>query len=244
MDDIINVDDKSTPPATDTPKNDEFLSALVGEGKKYASIEELAKAYVNIDEFAETLKAENRELKEKVTKVATVEELMQKLSTKSDNGLQDDPPAKTHSIEGVKPEDIEKLIKDTVTGLETSKLRTANLAKANAMLNETFGDKAKEVFKEVANTPELQRVYKELAEIDPDKFIRQFVEVPKNTSAPASQGGSAPMTNGQGNRSAQEGTKEFYDNVRRTNKALYYSQEFQIKMDKAVRSNPDLYYGR
>lgn len=237
---VFKVDDQSTV-QQDT---DEVVAALVGEGKKYKTITDLAKAYMNIDEFVETLKAENHELKEKVTKASTIDEVMERLSSQSKAGVSD-PSTVTQSTGGVSADEIQKLVEKTVTGLETSKTRTENLKKANALLAEAFGDKAGEVFKDVASTPELENVYRELAQVAPEKFIQHFLNVPKNTGVqPDTSGSVSATTTGTSVRVSQPGTKEYYDNVRKTNKALYYSQEFQVGMDKAVRSNPDLYYGK
>ena len=41
------------------------LAILVGEGRKYRSVEDLASAYMNIDSFAEKLKDENSTLHER-----------------------------------------------------------------------------------------------------------------------------------------------------------------------------------
>lgn len=234
---MFKVDDQSNNEVTPT-----VVDQLVGEGKKYQSVDELAKAYMNADEFLETLKAENRELKEKATKVATIDEVMERINSQSKPAdVVADQPAQS---QGLTKEELQALVEATVTGMETSKTRTENLKKANTLLKEAFGEKAEEAFKEVAKTPELEKVYQQLAEVDPQEFIKRFVAVPKNTAAQPDTGGTAVLHTPGGNRIQVEGTKEFYDNIRRTNASLYYSQDFQLQMDKAVRSNPDKYYGR
>lgn len=238
---MFNVDDQSTTGGTDVTN---MADQLVGEGKKYKSVDDLAKAYMSIDEFVETLKAENHELKEKVTKASTIDEVIERINKAPVTGMSKDPSAST--AQGlVSAEEITKLVEKTITGLETSKSRTENLKKANMLLKEAYGDKAEEVFKEVAKTPELESVYRQLAQVDPDEFIKRFVSVPKNTSAAPDTGGQAGVLHIPGsNRATIEGTKDYYDNIRKTDKARYYSQDFQIKMDRAVRNNPSLYYGK
>lgn len=235
---MFEVDDQSTTEVTPT-----VVDQLVGEGKKYKTVDELAKAYMNADEFMETLKSENRTLKEQVTKVATLEEVMERLNQqgKPASTPTEDPP---QTQKPLSTEELQALVESTVTGMETSKTRTENLKRANKLLKEAFGDKAEEVFKEVAKSPELEGVYRQLAQVDPDEFIKRFTAVPKNTGAQPDNGGTAILHQAGGNRVQIEGTKEYYDNVRRTDKALYYSQDFQIKMDRAVRSNPDRYFGK
>mgnify|MGYP000205087855 CR=1 FL=1 len=64
----------TTTPATQTTSD--IVSALVGEGKKYKTLDDLAKGYINADGFIEQLKAENRELKEKATAAKTVDDVI------------------------------------------------------------------------------------------------------------------------------------------------------------------------
>jgi len=37
--------------------------------------------------------------------------------------------------------------------------------------------------------------------------------------------------------------KEFYNKVRKSDPTTYYSNEFQLKMQKAAQANPKLYFG-
>jgi hypothetical protein len=230
----------TTPPATQTS---DIVSALVGEGKKYKTFDDLAKGYINADGFIEQLKAENRDLKEKVTAAKTVDDVLQRLNQQQTTQESDPSPAPT---KGVDVSELSKLVEATVTGLETQKQRRSNMLKADAKMKEVFGEKAGEKFAEFASTPELQKVYTELASVDPDKFISLFVgDVPKNTGV--GSGGTVNTTvnyssaNPSG-RVQQFGTKEYFDNIRRTNPKSYYSTDFQLKMDTAVRTNPNLYY--
>lgn len=48
------------------PVVEDHLSQLVGEGKKYATVEELAKGTIHANQFIDTLKAEKTELEEKL----------------------------------------------------------------------------------------------------------------------------------------------------------------------------------
>lgn len=221
----------------------DIVSALVGEGKKYKTLDDLAKGYINADGFIEQLKAENRELKEKATAAKTVDDVLQRLNQQQTTQEGDPSPAPT---KGVDVAELSKLVEATVTGLETQKQRRSNMLKADAKMKEVFGEKAGEKFAEVAATPELQKIYTELASVDPDKFISLFVgDVPKNTGVGA--GGTVNTTvnyssaNPAG-RLQQFGTKEYFDNIRRTDPKTYYSTDFQLKMDTAVRTNPNLYY--
>lgn len=221
----------------------EIVSALVGEGKKYKTLDDLAKGYINADGFIEQLKAENRELKEKAVAAKTVDDVLQRLNQQQTTQDSDPTPA---PAKGIDVSELSKLVEATVTGLETQKQRQSNMLKADAKMKELFGEKAGAKFAEFASTPELQKVYTELASVDPDKFISLFSgDVPKNTGV----GGSGTVNTAANYAAAnpsgrlqQFGTKEYFDNVRRTDPKTYYSTDFQLKMDTAVRTNPNLYY--
>lgn len=226
--------DTSTAPQTQS----EIVGLLVGEGKKYKSVEDLAKAYMSADDFIQTLKAENNELRSSATAGKTIEDVLQRLEQQA-APKQGDTPVDVGAIQ--------KLVEQTVTGMETHKVKTANMLKADAMLKEVFGEKATEKYAEATPTPELKRVYMELAAVDPAKFVALFGVTPppsQTVATPSSIRTEATQFVVGGTRATTEGTKEFYDKVRKENPAEYYSQEFQLAMDRAVRTNPSLFYGK
>ena len=64
------------------------IEELVGEGKKYRSVEDLAKAYKNADQFIETLKTEKRTLEEQyhdaIAKNRSIEEIIEALNKQNE----------------------------------------------------------------------------------------------------------------------------------------------------------------
>lgn len=238
---VMDSDVSSVSTETSVQKtSSEIVSILVGEGKKYKSVDDLAKAYLSADDFIEKLKAENAELRTKSTSSKTIEDVLEQL-----NRQQSQPVDQQGSLS---ISDLSKIVEQTVTGLETKKQRESNLLTADKRMKEVFGEQANQKFAEVAKTPELKKIYTELAAVDPEKFVSLFVspDVPKNV---VDTGGSVNTTvrysdTNNSSRAAQVGTKEYFDNIRRTKPALYYSQDFQLNMDRTVRSNPDLYYGK
>ena len=246
----IFTDDKSAATSTDTATGQEeqtsssiqtqsdMVAALVGEGKKYKTVDDLAKAYISADEFIEKLKLENHELREKTTAAKTIDDVLERLNQRQNIENADQQPSVT---------DLTKLVEQAVTGLETKKQRESNLLKADKLMKEMYGEKAGDKFAELASTPELKTAYMQLASVDPDKFVSLFSGgKPPSTGVETSSGVNTTIsyTSTNGVRVNQEGTKEYFDNIRRTNPTMYYSQDFQLKMDKTVRSNPDVYYGK
>lgn len=219
-------------------------SVLVGEGRKYKDFSELEKAYMHLDDFAETLKAENNTLRASKKEAATVDEVLERLkavqSTSQDRQLGD------RDEQPLSVGDVAKIVKQTVTGLKTEEQKAANLQKADALMKAAFGEKAAEIYSSKANSPELHKVYMELASVNPDQFAELFgaTKTPQSTSQAdrSTVNTSAGYTPHQ-DRSGTPGTQEYYAKMRRERPDVYYSHATQLEMDAAVRSNRDNFYG-
>ena len=232
----------SAQPATpQTTEQQSLLTALVGEGQKYKTPEELAKAYANADQFIEQLKEENRKLREQANAAKTIDEVLERINA-TKQAPQEEPPA----VSGLKPEDVQKLVASTLEQRDVESRRTANLIAADKALKEKFGEKAQEVFNSFAATPELKQSFMEIAAVDPGKFAAIFgaVTAPQGASTGVDNSSvSTPVMPNSGNRASVEGTKEWASKVRKENPSLYWSQEFQVKMQNMVTKNPQLYFG-
>lgn len=230
MSEIFNADPANQPPADQQAPSP--FTALVGESGKYKTPDELAKAYIHADTFIEQLKAENAELRNKTQEAKTLDEVLERLQQKQQEPQGNDAPV-------MSTEQIAAIVQQQITGLETAKTRQGNLSRADAAMKEKFGDKALEVFNAKAKTPELKKIYKELAEVDPDQFVALFGAVPNM----APQGSmDTPSVNSGGTASAprvKEWSKEWVAKVRKDNPALYKSHQFQVDLMK----NADKYFG-
>lgn len=224
-----------------TTTEGQLFTALVGETQKYKTPEDLAKAYTNADQFIETLKEENRKLREQAAAAKTIDEVLERMSKQSVAPEKDNPP-----VQGFKPEDVQQLVEKTLQGREVAKTRTDNLHKADALMKEKFGEKAGEIFKQRANSPEKAKTLMELAAIDPIEFVTLFTGT-TNVQANSMDSGSVNTTSvpsSGGDRSVIEGTKEWAAKIRKENPSQYWSQEFQYKLQQTVSKNPALYFGQ
>lgn len=247
------------PPSNQTPdpktSNDtgdtsaQTLALLVGEGRKYKTVEALVKAHVHLDEFAETLKGENAKLREDVAKAKTFDEVLERLKAEPSTDAHDRGDKKAAANGGgLSAQDVAKIVSDTLTGMETQRTRQSNLAKADAAMKQLFGDKATEVFQKEAGTPEMKQALIDLASVSPEKFVAIFApakgqsggQVDSKTSVNT---GALENFNASG-RVADSGCKEFYDEMRRKNPQSYYSSTIQLQMNKAATANPDKFFNR
>ena len=256
---IFNADQATTQTATSQTDTgsvsatnaevSETVSLLVGDGRKYKTIEDLAKAYVNADGFIEQLKNENQELRSKTVEAKTIDEVLERLQANQSNAAAPTSVAQGSATSGLSAEDVAKIVQQTVTGLETAKAKEGNIKKADAKMKEVFGDKAVEVYKTVAKTPELHQAYMKLAEVDPDQFVAMFTKGQASTSqgsqvdSGSSVNTTTTYTSGNNVRENTPGTKEYFSKVRREDPKRYFSQQFQLELNRAV-NDPKKYFGQ
>jgi hypothetical protein len=225
------------PPAT---TDGSLFTALVGETQKYKTPDDLAKAYNNADQFIETLKEENRKLREQATSAKTIDEVLERMSKQSGAPEADNPP-----VQGLTPDVVQQLVEKTLEGRKQQDTKNGNLLKADSLMKEKFGEKAEQMFKSKASTPDKARILMELAANDPVEFVSLFggTQYPSNSFDTGSVNTTSVTSNG-GDRSRVEGTKEWAAKVRKDEPNTYWSQEFQYKLQQTVSKNPALYFGQ
>jgi len=233
-------DDQSKSAPAPATTDASLFQALVGETQKYKTPDDLAKAYTNADQFIETLKEENRKLREQVTQAKTIDEVLERMSKQGSTTEDDNPPAP-----GITPDFVQQLVEKTLEGRKQQDTRTGNLLKADQMMKEKFGEKAAEVFKQRASSPEKAQVLMQLAATDPAEFVNLFTgstNVQANNFDTGSMNTTSVASN-SGNRANTEWTKEWTTKVRKEDPTRYWSQEFQYKLQQTVSKNPSLYFG-
>lgn len=236
---IFGNEDNTATPTTATPVV-ELFNSLVGENQKYKTPEDLAKAYNNADQFIETLKEDNRKLREQVTQAKTIDEVLERMSKQNVAPVDDNP-----SVQGFSSEDVQQLVEKTLLGREVAKTKTDNLLLADKLMKDKFGEKAEEMFKQRAANPEKARILMELAATDPAEFVSLFNGViPPANNMDSGSVNTTSVASSSGNRAAIEGTKEWAAKVRKENPNQYWSQEFQHKLQQTVTKNPALYFGQ
>lgn len=234
--------ENDNPPANQPPATTDgsLFTALVGETQKYKTPDDLAKAYNNADQFIETLKEENRKLREQAASAKTIDEVLERMSKQSGAPEADNPP-----VQGLTPDVVQQLVEKTLEGRKQQESKNGNLLKADALMKEKFGEKAEQVFKQKASTPEKAKILMELAATDPTEFVSLFngVQLPANNFDTGSVNTTSVASSG-GDRTRIEGTKEWAAKVRKDDPNTYWSQEFQYKLQQTVSKNPTLYFGQ
>lgn len=207
---------------------------LVGEGKKFKTVDDLARGKAEADAFIERLKSEKAEAERKATEAVNAEaslaELREELAA-----LKQASQTGERQVQPPKPENIQAIVAEEITRAEQRRTQAQNVAEANRLMVEQFGDLEKagiEVAKrgrELGLTPvEL----KEIASRSPNAFKRMMggdvakpvdVDLTRSTTQPA----ITPKA-----LSSTVGTKEFYQEMLRKDPRRYTDPRTQAEILK------------
>lgn len=123
----------------------EEASELIGEGKKYASIEEALKALPHAQKHIETLEADNATLRAKTEQSASLEETVAGLVAKVNQTSRPETPV--HD-----PKELTQTILSVINQKSDADLKQANLNAADNFMLSTYGDKRFDVMQKAAES--------------------------------------------------------------------------------------------
>jgi hypothetical protein len=221
------------------------LEALVGEGKKFKTPEDLAKGKLESDNYIETLKAKIADLESKATESTTLEEVLAKIEER--RTALNPPAAEAH--QPAKPAITEETLAEKVKAIlseANQQQRTAqNVNTVAERLVEAYGDeqKAKEFVAKRAKELEVPVDYlQDVAARSPKAFFDLVkLETPQSTARPT-RGDVNIEALKVNNPGVKPNTYAWYQNMRRTDPDLYKS--LQSQMHKDALDNPDAFFGR
>lgn len=128
-----------------TPIVSNILDTLVGEGKKYASAEDLAKGYSNADVFINQLKDEQGQLRGELDKRLNAEDMVDTIKREREE-LRASQETQENTTPQLNEKAISDLISQTLDQRNTQTTVDANIHQVDSKMKELFGtDKAGEV---------------------------------------------------------------------------------------------------
>ena len=116
---------------------------LVGDGKKYSSVEDALKSVPHAQKHIQTLESELATLKEELMKRRTTEELLDEIKS----GVQ--PKENPQGVE-FDQDKLMQLVDQTLEVKERQRLAKSNASQVAAKFTEKFGTEAENVYKSVA----------------------------------------------------------------------------------------------
>lgn len=208
------------------------LDGLVGDGKKFKTLEDLAKGKVNADNLIASIQDENKILREELNKLNTETDrksVLEKLMTDITAKPNDDKPAEkpNDQKEQLTLEDIVRVIEEK----DKKRAEEANLQKAYEVLKKRYAEKTEEVLAKKAEALGLSVDYlKDAARKSPQAFLNILNE---NPSAPSggsmARGGSATESIMNGNVQNNVRNKAFYDNLKKEMGVLPFVMDQKIQ---------------
>lgn len=219
----------------DTTSATDPLADLVGEGKKYKTPADLAKAVLEKDRFIEQLKGENAEMRTEVQKQEYAKELLSKIQEKAATSERE--PEKPRNTDGDQRGnqssvgDIESLVEKAVTAREAKRTAEQNMSVANSEVIKLYGDEEKARLMVRQKAKELGLPLEKLQEIA-SQSPTAFVSLVGGTPSKSSTSGGTVNTAAQPNNNSGVRNNQFYQELRRKNKSQYFSQKVQLQMMK------------
>ena len=223
-----------------------MLADLVGEGKKFATPEDLAKAKIEADAFINQLKDENKGLRESAQRdanagdnLAALQRELAELKAKLNKSAEPSPNTTGELTTG----QLENLVAGVMTKKEQERTAAQNMRDANDKLVKFAGslEKALEVLKSRASELGLS-VYdlKAMAEKSPTAFLQIMGAASGKPSAtpdlstPQVNSAAMPLTNGQ----PTQGTAAYYNNLRKEmgNQKFFANIKLQKEIFAAKKS--------
>ncbi len=208
---------------------------LVGEGKKFKTIEDLAKAKLESDAFIERLKQEQAALREDLNARVRMEQLLERLEQTPDEGTNRNENNQTLSNSPTDSPDLEKLIEQKLTKREAEKRLADNRAEVEAGLRKYFGDDWQAKARARAAKLELnESILNDLANKSPKEFFK-LMEVTDTRqdsvfTPPTSKTYIPPVSTGGGLKTFKD-----YEALRKADPTTYWKPATQLALHKAAQ---------
>lgn len=236
MTDLFSDQDDS--PVIDPSKN--YLEEYVGEGKKFKSAEDLAKAKAESDAFIEKLKSETAGLRQELNTRLKLEEAIDRLSSQAPSSEHEPKaPEQDQGQPAIKPEDIVKAVKDSLTADEKKAQRAKNTSFVEEKLQEAFGPTFRRTIKEQAQRLGIGEEFaRNLAAEQPNAFLKLFdvKAQPEGNSTAQNIPHSNVNSEALGFKpDAGIKRKSFYDNLKKKDPKSYWSVRVQNDMHKEAQ---------
>lgn len=227
-------------PQFDPNKN--YVEELVGEGKKFKTIEDLAKGKAEADAFIafknreyDTLKEDYLNLRKEHTAGSRLEDLITKLSLTQQPSSNESPEVnEENKVPAYKPEDIDARVLETVSRLETQRKETANFNEVQAKLQEKLGPNYENILKQqVADLGLSPEDVNTLAKKSPKAFFKTLGLEEKQQGDNTFN--APPRSQNRSDSFAPSSTKRtwaYYEKMRKEQPSVYLNPKTQVQMHK------------
>lgn len=236
-----------------TPENksgDDPVAALVGEGKKFKTVADLAKGKLESDTFVKQLQEENKALRDLAAAKAEagnstlLAELVSSLTPKAKTDSTATTTANQPSQNGISAEEVNRLIE----AREQTQTAQSNVSKFNAAVSKAFADKAtQEVAARIAAVGADPQLFSQLVSKSPNAALAMLGL--EQSSAAAS--GGVSQREGSVNTAAlpnlgagQTKDAAYFRELRKKLGAKYYDPSIQQDLFKSRKELGAKFYNQ
>ena len=230
---VLNADQAPQVQAEQSVQQDTTVyNEMVGEGKKFADPEALAKAKAESDAHIIKIQEENAELRRKAESSNNqYAAILDKLESKENKSVShDNQDAQKNSTTPKEEIDIESLIESTLTKREQKIIKDANMASSRDLMVEAYGnvETAKKVRDEFLQAkPWMKGAINDLIENNPKQLLTEMTQFVAPESIGDSAGDPLATYNTQGGQQPNKYiTWEEAQEVFNKDKIRYGSEEF------------------
>ncbi len=224
---------------TEQTKNS-FVDTLVqAKGENWRDPETLAKGKLEADTYISQLEDQNKQLREDLSKNDYASQVLDAIKDKAaDTSTAKDFEAEKNTAgvkeEGTPPslneDNLKSLVEKTLLERETKKSAEENIKTVEKTLRDRFGEKLSQVLQDKSSEIGLSiNKMEELASESPNAFLTLFGDS-KQDSGFNSILNNSINTEGVNLQSSTERNWNYYQNLRRENRNLYYTPKMQQQM--------------
>lgn len=211
------------------------IDQLVGDGKKFKTIEDLAKAKLESDAFIANLQRENAGIREDLNARVRMEQLLERLETLPDEGTNRSGDNHTPDNSPDNRPDLETIIEQKLTKREAEKKVSDNVNAVKDGLRKYFGDDYDEKLRaRVAKLQLSESVLNGLAKESPKDFFK-LLEITDQRSDPVYTPPTSKTYIPTG--ISTSGTKSFkdYEAIRKADPVTYWKPETQLALHRSAQ---------
>ena len=213
---------------------EDSLKLLVGEGKKYATVEDLAKGMVHGQNHITTLETEATTFKDAQAKQTSIDDILAAIKSNGNNNqtiVDNQQPADQPVVDTTQPVDITQQIKDAMANQTRENSAVANTQLVTDNLSKVLGARANEIYTKVGK--ELGVNLDELAKTSPEAVIRLCTGQQQQPSQQSHLPATTIHTNNTTSLGGELGYKDIQELYKKGGMSI--DQKFKLEQQQAQK---------
>lgn len=226
---------------TNAPQVPEELTDLIGEGKKYKSLEDALRSVPHAQDHISRLERELAEMREDLGKRLSAEEALNKILEQRQSREEEGTPPPDFS-----PDTLKNLVKDTYKEVTDDERRARNVEQADKAVRDKWGDKAADML--ALKAQELGVGIKFLQDTA-SHSPKAFYNLVGLEGGPKQQDHSFESRQGSVNTAGMEQNSgsvpysyKWYQQMRKQDPKQYYTPKVQMEMHRKAAELGESFY--